>query len=252
MAARKISTARGHRKAPDLVDLAWVQALTGATAGTVEARVDEAREDQDLAGWVHELHLQGGREFYAQIRAPFELYALVRILRPHHVVEVGVSSGVSSAYFLRALERNRTGRLHSIDLPTSQKGKRFSARKDSPVALPPGRTTGWAVPPELRADWDLRLGPSQQLLPDLIDELDRVDLFLHDSLHTFEHATFELTTVDPKVPPGGVFLADNTEWLGGALDRFAESKGTRASYRTGMDLGGFAKPNPARRTTRRT
>lgn len=220
--------------------------LTGASDARVAAAIDEARGDRALATAIERAHERGGRDFYAQIRAPFELYALVRLLRPKHVVEVGVSSGVSSSYFLRALRRNRSGKLHSIDLPTPQRGTKFLPRKDSPVALPPGKRTGWAVPPSLRKGWDLRLGPSQELLPQLADELDRIDIFLHDSLHTFEHATFELRTVDPKVPAGGVLMADNTAWLGGALDRFAESKGTRAYYRSGIDLGGMTQPGKPR------
>lgn len=225
-------------------------ALTGVSEPRASRAIEEAQNDLMLTSAIDSAHRDGGRGFYAQIRAPYELYALVRLLRPHHVIEVGVSSGVSSSYFLRALRKNRAGQLHSIDLPTPQKGAKFRPRSDSPVALPPGRTTGWAVPASLRKGWDLRIGPSQDLLPGLTEELDRVDIFLHDSLHTFEHATFELTTVDPKVPPGGVFLADNTAWLGGALDRFAESKGTRAVYRKGIDLGGFAKPGGRPRSSR--
>ena len=226
----------------DRVDPGWVRKLTGRPLAEVRFAMKEARDDRVLAEAIASAHASAGRDFYAQIRAPFELYALARLLRPAHIVEVGVSSGVSSAYFLKALSKNGAGHLHSIDLPTKQKGPRFSEGEDSPVALPPGHASGWAVPSDLRGGWDLRLGPSQELLPKLVGELDEVGIFLHDSLHTFAHATFELTCVDPKVPSGGVLLADNTEWLEGALDRFAEAKGTRTYYRRGMDLGGFRKP----------
>ena len=226
----------------ELIDPGWVAKLAEVPLNEARSAIDEARGDRVFNASVEGAHQEAGRDFYAQIRAPYELYALVRLLRPEHVVEVGVSSGVSSAYFLSALQRNGKGRLHSIDLPTPQKGRRFSPKEDSPVALPPGRRSGWAVPMSVREGWDLRIGESQKLLPALAQELDRIDLFLHDDLHTFDHATFELQTVDPKVPPGGVLLADNTEWLEGALDVFAESKGARAVYRRGMDLGGFRKP----------
>jgi hypothetical protein len=231
---------------PPALDADFVLGLTGATPLQIREVLQEAQDDRELSDHIAQVHRRGGRDFYAQIRAPFELYALTRLLRPEHIVEVGVSSGVSSSYFLRGLERNRRGTLHSIDLPTPQKGARFSEKSDSPVALPPGMGTGWVVPEPLRARWDLRLGASQDLLPKLAAELDRIDIFLHDSLHTFEHATFEFTTVDPKVPGGGVFLADNTDWLGGALDRFAESRGGKALHRSGLDMGGFAKPRVGR------
>lgn len=242
MPGLRISDAASVQEDRDLVDPGWVHELTGRPLEEASSAIREAQEDRAFSERIVAAHAASGRDFYAQIRAPFELYALTRLLRPAHIVEVGVSSGVSSAYFLRALARNRTGVLHSIDLPTPQKGAQFSEKEDSPVALPPGRSSGWAVPEELRPHWDLRIGPSQERLPPLVAELDEVGIFLHDSLHTFEHATFELTTVDRKVPSGGVLMADNTEWLGGALDRFAEAKGTRAHYRRGMDLGGFRKP----------
>ena len=45
------------------------------------------------------------------------LYATVRVARPDIVVETGVGSGVSSTFFLSAMEANGVGRLYSIDLP---------------------------------------------------------------------------------------------------------------------------------------
>ncbi len=227
---------------PSEPDPEWVAELTGMTLEKAGAAIQEAKDDRGLAGAIQTSHRSAGRDYYAQIRAPFELYALVRLMRPQHVVEVGVSSGVSSAYLLRAIKKNEMGKLHSIDLPKVQRHQVFAEGEDSPVALPVGKGSGWAVPPGLRAGWDLRIGPSEQVLPMVASELQRIDLFLHDSLHTFEHATFEFQTVDPKVPSGGVVLADNTDWLGGALDQYAVSKGTRAIYRKGIDLGGVRKP----------
>ncbi|MCI4318158.1 MAG: class I SAM-dependent methyltransferase, partial [Thermoplasmata archaeon] len=84
--------------------------------------------------------------------------------------EAGVSSGVSSAHFLLALARNKFGTLHSIDLPTRQRGPTLE-RGESPVSLPPGRKSGWAIPAPLRKGWDLHIGPSQLLLPILVDHL---------------------------------------------------------------------------------
>jgi hypothetical protein len=83
----------------------------------------------------------GGRASYAQLCAPFELYAMTRLLQPNHIVETGVSSGISSAHFLLALEKNRSGVLHSIDFPTHQRGPVLQA-DESPVSLPPGLSSG--------------------------------------------------------------------------------------------------------------
>jgi len=222
-------------------NLRWLSGISQESP----ARISEVlAETEDLVPWEAEIrrrHLEGGRWYYAQFRAPFELYALVRFLRPSHVVETGVSSGVSSAHLLAGLHRNRTGTLHSIDLPTYQRGTRFGSR-DSPVALPPGLSPGWAVPERLRSRWDLRLGTSESILPGLVDEVESVGLFLHDSLHSAPHLTFELNTVRPKLARGAVVLADNTMWTGAAFPRFAKSLGVPMLRRGRTDLVGLRAP----------
>jgi hypothetical protein len=222
-------------------DCQWASALLGVSRTRVEEAMDELGRFESLERAIREKHRAGGRDFYAQLRAPFELYALARLAKPDHVVETGVSSGVSSAHVLLALRENGRGLLHSIDLPVSQRGPQLS-EKESPVSLPPGRESGWAVPEELVSGWDLWVGPSEALLPQLVAELDRVDLFLHDSLHTPEHLAFELDTIRPKLKPGSIVLADNTEWTGRAFDRFAESIGAVVHRRGGSDLVGLRVP----------
>src|SRR5438105_2401515 len=46
------------------------------------------------------------------------MYVLTRFKRPELVVETGVMHGLGSSFILRALERNASGRLVSIDLPS--------------------------------------------------------------------------------------------------------------------------------------
>jgi len=222
-------------------NLRWLLALTGASVDRLSNVLAETGGLVPVESEIRRLHTEGGRPNYAQFRAPFELYALARLLRPDHIIETGVSSGVSSAHFLLALRRNGRGQLHSIDLPTPQRGHRFSAR-DSPVALPPGRGSGWAVPSTLRVGWDLRMGASEAILPRLIEEVGSVGLFLHDSLHTPSHLTFELTTVRPKLVSGAVVLADNTIWTGSAFPRFASAVPAPVARRGRTDLVGLRVP----------
>jgi methyltransferase family protein len=221
----------------------WVARLTGASDAVVRRALHGAERHLAAIAQIRERHSEGGREFYAQIRAPFELYALTRILRPESIVETGVSSGVSSAHFLLALSENRKGRLHSIDLPTAQKAPKLALR-ESPVSLPPGRAPGWAVPASLRKRWDLRVGPSQELLPKVARSSAPIGIFLHDSLHTPKHLEFELETIRPFVRPGSVVLADNTNWTGQAFDRFAESLGVPVVPRGRSNLVGLRVPTP--------
>jgi len=237
--------ALGDRRASPSV--AWLERLTGASRTEVEETLAEVGDLVPVEEEIRRAHREAGRPGYAQIRAPFELYALVRLGRPDHVVEAGVSSGVSSAHFLLALARNRHGRLHSIDQPTFQRAARL-AHGESPVSIPPGRSSGWAIPDRLKDGWDLLIGPSQELLPSLVAELPSVGLFLHDDLHTPAHLSFELATIRPKLVPGAVVLADNTVWTGAAFPRFARSLGVPWYRRGRGDLVGLRTPSLDGRT----
>jgi len=224
-------------------NLRWLSRLLGVAPSELSETLAELHDLVPAEQEIRRRHRAAGRPHYAQFRAPFELYALVRWLRPDHVIETGVSSGVSSAHFLLGLRRNRHGVLHSIDLPTRQRGRIFSDR-DSPVALPPGATSGWAIPDRLREGWDLRIGPSEAILPRLVERLGSVGIFLHDSRHTPGHLTFELSTVYPKLARSAVVLADNTVWTGRAFPRFAAAQGTRLVRRGRTDLVGLRLPPP--------
>jgi predicted O-methyltransferase YrrM len=145
-----------------------------------------------------------------------ELYAIVRAAKPLVVVETGVASGLSSAHILRALDRNGFGTLHSLDLPNVQEGS----------VLPDGRTSGWIVPESLRDRWKLQLGDTWVLLPELLQSLDRLDLFLHDSDHSYEAMLFEFEQAYPKLEPGGLLLSDDTH-LHAAWDDFCAKHSLR-------------------------
>ena len=159
-----------------------------------------------------------------------ELYAVVRASKPRVIVETGVASGLSSAHILRALDRNAVGTLHSIDLPNVQQGS----------VLPEGRTSGWIVPDSLRGRWKLQLGDSRELLPRVLESLDRVDIFLHDSDHSYEAMLFEFEQAYPRLEAGGLLLSDDTH-LHAAWDDFCAKHGLRPG-RVGH-LGVTRKPN---------
>lgn len=124
------------------------------------------------------------------------MYVICRTTKPEIVVETGVANGVSSYCILQALEKNGRGRLYSIDLPVDN-------------LLPPNKETGWLVPSYLQRRWMLKIGPTSQLLPPLLDELGQVNLFLHDSEHTYMNMMFEFDAVWPHVWEGGLILSDN-------------------------------------------
>jgi len=126
-------------------------------------------------------------------------YAIVRALKPDIVLETGVANGVSTAYLLLALYENRKGSLHSIDA-------------GDPSFLPPSKSPGWVVPDPLCQRWTLHIGEAKKVLPELLNQLRNVDIFIHDSAHTREHMMFEFEQAYPHLKPGGVLIADDALW----------------------------------------
>jgi predicted O-methyltransferase YrrM len=122
-------------------------------------------------------------------------YLAARLLPARMVVETGVCYGVTSAYLLKALELNEAGYIHSIDLP--------------PLGKNGDDYVGWLVPQELRARWRLHRGTSNRLLRPLLAELGQIDLFIHDSLHTYRNMRNEFALAWPALRPGGVLISDD-------------------------------------------
>jgi len=156
------------------------------------------------------------------------LYPIVRLTKPQIVVETGVGPGGSSALILHALNRNGKGYLHSIDLPGNDALVYPQIGRCYNIHVPPGYEVGWLVPPWLRGRWNLQLGDSKQVLPPLLKEVGSIDMFLHDSLHTDEHITFELTASFPYLNEGGLLLADDVnEYWSMAFVTFCRSNGVQ-------------------------
>lgn len=124
-------------------------------------------------------------------------WCLTRHSAPRTVVETGVGRGVASRVILEALSANASGRLCSIDLP--------------PVMHQPSSEaqTGAAVGERLKRRWTVLLGSSRRRLPQLLDELGTIDLFVHDSRHSDRNVLFELTRAWAVLRPGGFMLVDD-------------------------------------------
>lgn len=226
-------------------DPRWVAHLARVEITDAERAVDEARERQQLFREIDREHRREGRASYVEIDAPFELFALVRLARPAHVVEVGVSSGVSSAYLLDALGQNGTGTLHSVDRPSYPRKRAAGARPARMSwTLPAGRSSGWAVPYRLRRRWDLRLGDKADVLPILAEELPSIDLFVYDVPHEDRGSRAEFRVLDPLFRSGSVAIVDHG--VGGgrcaALAGWARDAGTVTFGREGSGLYGMRHP----------
>lgn len=117
------------------------------------------------------------------------LYMICRSAHPETIVETGVGAGTSSAFILQALHDNHKGCLYSIERV-----------KDG--------LTGILVNEELRDRWNLSIGKSVNVLPEILKDRE-IDIFLHDSEHTNRNMIFEYDTAWAKIRSGGYLLSDD-------------------------------------------
>lgn len=138
------------------------------------------------------------------------LFALVRKYCPKIIVETGVAQGLSSWFILSALELNDDGFLISIDLPNRDpQGTINSDGQLDSVYTPIDKRPGWLVPDYLRERWDLRIGKATSLLPSIDCG---IDMFFHDSEHTYKNMTFELEWAHSHINKSGIIMSDDIGW----------------------------------------
>ena len=151
------------------------------------------------------------------------LYAVLRTVQPLLVVETGVANGFSTAFSLLALQANGEGHLHSIDLPR-EVGREYEPgtfyEGEGRAGIPPGSESGWLIPEDLKERWTLVAGKSQDELPPLLRRLGTIDVFMHDSEHSFDCMWFEFNAAWPALRPGGVLVSDDVNSTE-AFGRFA-------------------------------
>jgi Methyltransferase domain len=132
----------------------------------------------------------------ADITLARAVWCSVRHTQPEVVIETGVAHGVTSRIILEALNQNDEGRLWSVDLP-------------HPLDHGLHAQTGAAVTDDCRPRWTYLEGASKRRLPALVSDIGRVDIFVHDSLHTAKNTLFEMEQAASAMAQGGVMLVDD-------------------------------------------
>lgn len=202
--------------------ISFIQQVAGASNRSIRRYVNEIHDDFEFIGVLRrELQLNsiyepsrrdfmlshpGGSMFFYCVL----LYAIVRLLKPKVIVETGGTPGKTSAFFLQAMERNGFGHLYTIDFPPTS----FLPPEELRVSkthefLPEGKGSGWIVPNGLKHRHELIVGKSSEHLQPLLDSLGEIDIFLHDSLHSYENMLWEFRTAWPHIWKGGLLLSDD-------------------------------------------
>ena len=132
------------------------------------------------------------------------LYGLTRWLRPAAIVESGGYIGMSSAFILKALadEKLTAAKLYSIEL--SQECEQ-----------------GALIPDELRSA-SAGFVPMRGKVEDFLkgDQLpSSIDMFLHDSSHSYLHMLWEFRQFWPRLRDGGLLVSHDVQ-MNGAFPEF--------------------------------
>jgi len=120
------------------------------------------------------------------------LYMLTLYTKPQIFLETGVANGTSSFFILSALKKNSFGKLISVDI-----------KKD----------VGTIVPKSLKSNWDLKILERnlRNSFENLVLSIPKIDIFLHDSDHSYSWQSFEYNIAFNKIDKNGLLISDDID-----------------------------------------
>ena len=172
--------------------VAILAAALGVPRDTVDAWLAEVAADERFVEQLRQgLASRHDREDEPMFGRRLGWYCIVRHARPSLVVETGSHDGLGTALLLRALEWNANegadGTLVSLDIDPD---------------------SGWLVPEQLRSRLERHVGDARVTLEPALSGR-RVGVFVHDSLHTYEHERFELELAAAHADTQLYLISDN-------------------------------------------
>ena len=138
-------------------------------------------------------------KFYDSNPKTLELLDLIIIkYEPITVVETGVANGLSTRTILNSFKKNSltNSSLHSFDIDEKFAVEEFTKNQQFHFHKISGKN-------------DFRSA---------IKDIPLIDLFYHDSDHSYDNQMMEYETVWEKIPQSGVFLSDDINWSNAFLD----------------------------------
>jgi predicted O-methyltransferase YrrM len=224
----------------------FVKSLTKAGDAEIQHYISEILSDKRFHSTIARKGDDGSgkKPFSLKILASdtsscLALYTLCRVLKPTVVVETGVASGVSSSYILRALDNNDHGKLFSIDVPWYTVTHNWKADfTDEDIKIHPiEKQSGWIIPKSLKGRWELLMGRTSDRLSDLLNKVGSVDVFFHDSEHSYENMSWEFRTLWPSLRKGGILIAHNID-VNDAFPDFERIVGGESFHLIGINNDG--------------
>lgn len=168
----------------------WVAAVTDASPLDCEKYILEVLTDKNLNRHVLEATLNSKRAGTAdreiRIGRRAGWYAIIRTVKPLHVVETGTDKGLGSIVIAAALLQNGTGKLTTIDINPSS-GYLANMGKYASVC-------------------NFEIGDSLSILARITSP---IDIFIHDSDHSPAHEAREYAMVENLLSEKAIVISDN-------------------------------------------
>lgn len=187
----------------------WASSVSGAPVADCRRWITEILANRSLHEHAYRISVSAGRRGVtdAKIRLARRAgwYAVIRAIRPDHVVETGTDKGLGSLVIAAALLRNGNGALTTIDI-----------NPDS------GFLISGAYADVTRIERGDSLATIEQFQ-------ETVDLFIHDSDHSAEHEAAEFRAVADHLAPSAIVLSDNSH-ITFELPKWADETGRTFAF----------------------
>ena len=147
------------------------------------------------------------------------LYYVTRIKKPKLIIETGVATGQSSFFILKAMQENNFGKLVSTDI-------RYDA--------------GEIIPDYLKNRWNFMAlkRDNKKSFKKFINNFDKIDIFFHDSDHSYWWQTLEYNTAFNHIKNGGLLVSDDIDNSYAFLDFVNKNKIDFYSFFNSGSMGG--------------
>jgi hypothetical protein len=188
-----------------------LNAIWPRTEGDVEADelVAEFKELQEELRARYEVRrLNAPATFAVESESSFLIYAITRLLKPRAVLETGVANGHSTYFLLNAVEKNGLGYVSSVEVS-----------HDVGALIEGDDLSNWTLHVLGRRD-------RRRSFAAVVATLPSIDLFIHDSDHTYAWQMSELTTAFRRASDDSFWVVDDADSSFAFLD-FCERLGSR-------------------------
>ena len=128
------------------------------------------------------------------------IYDIIRRKKPNVVLETGVANGFSTRMILAALNKNKKGILYSVEI---------------------SKDVGKFVNGINKKRWKLIVGKPDTIFSNALRKIRKVDIFLHDSDHSYNQMKKEFNQVKNKMTKGGIIMSDDID-VNNAFMEFAK------------------------------